>query len=132
MNRETLMGRLLWFREMRLREEVAQLKTRAAALAQIERTRDQACASAVAGSGVDLRDLGLIGEVRLDSTKSAQQAAVQLRVAGDRVDHAHKQADAVRGAHDELQREKRLSRDRAQEHDSDQFQSWKRGAAPRR
>lgn len=127
-----MMERLLWLREMRLREEVAQLKTRAAALSQIEQTRDLACAAAVMSSGTELRDLALIGEVRLDSSKGVRHAAAEVDRAGNRVDHAHKQADAVREAHAELQRVKRREHDRAIENDSDQFQSWKRGLTPRR
>jgi hypothetical protein len=132
MNRESLMKRLLRLREMCLREEVVQLKTRVAALSRIERTRDQARAAATLGSAAELRDLTLIGEVRLHSTNGARQAATQVNLASDRVDHAHHRAEAVRDAHAQLQRENQLSRDRAYESDSDQFQSWKRSARQRR
>ncbi|HLW72275.1 MAG TPA: hypothetical protein VKS22_16815 [Candidatus Binataceae bacterium] len=131
MNRETLMSRLLWLREMRLREELTELKTRAAALSMVEQVREQARTAAILGSAADLRDLGAIGQVRLDSTRTAGAEAARVRAAGERVDQAHRQSDAIRGAHNDLLREKRFEQERAQEHDADQFQSWKRRVSPR-
>jgi hypothetical protein len=132
MNRETLITRLLWLREMRLRAELTELKTRAAALSMVEQLREQAQAAAILGTAADLRDLGAIGQVRLEATKTATVEAARLRAAGERVDQARRHSDAMRGAHDELAQEKRLQYEQGQERDAEHFQNWKRRVSERR
>lgn len=134
MNREKLITRLLSLRETRLREEVAELKARNAALRQIERTRGDArdAAAVTIMSAADLRDLGLIGEVRAGSIKEANAAATIVREASDRVVSANQRARAMRSAKTAVIRARDGQHERAQEHDADQFQSWKRGNDPQR
>ncbi len=130
MNREQLVTRLLSISELRLRAEVAQLKGRAAELTLVERTRAEArdTAAETVESVVGLRDLGLIGEVRIASIKQAAAAAATVREASDRVVHAHQRTRSMRSARETLTRARLLAADRIQENDADQFQSWKRGA----
>jgi len=131
MNRESLIGRLLWLRELRLHKEVAQLKSRAAVLAGHEQTRDCALDAAAADeSAAELRDRGLVGEVRLQSSRAARDAAVQVTLASRQVAQARRLTDAMRAARADLEDAKRRSRERVQQNESEHFQNWKRSERP--
>ncbi len=131
MDRESLIGRLLWLRELRLHKEVAQLKARAAALADHEQTRERARDAAAADdSAAELRDRGLVGEVRLQSSRAAREATVQVTLAGRQVAQARRLTDAMRAARADLEEAKRESRARVQQNESEHFQNWKRSERP--
>ena len=133
-DREKLLTHLLSLREMRLREEVATLKVHAATLEDIDRALGAArdSASEAIASATDLRDLGLIGEVRSASLARAHTTKLQMREASERVTVAHQRAEAMRSAKAEVVQARELKQERSQDHDNEQFQAWKRGLEPRR
>ncbi len=133
-DREKLLTFLLSLREMRLRKEVATLKDHTTTLHAIQRAlgaaRDSASASIT--SATNLRDLGLIGEVRAVSLARAHTTRLRIRDASDRVTVARQHAAAMRSAKAELAQARELEQERSHDLDNEQFQAWKRGLQPRR
>jgi len=133
-DREKLLSHLLSLREMRLREEVATLKSHAATRERVQRGLDAARDSAAEtiASASALRDLGLIGEARAVSMARVNATTLKIREASDRVSAAQRRAEAIRTAKAQLTKARALAQDQSHEHDNEQFQAWKRSFEPRR
>jgi hypothetical protein len=134
MSKSDLVKRLLKIRTFTLRAEISALKSRVAALDDIERLRNEAqCAAAVAiDSGAALADLAALGEARLANRRRADVLKQQVVAASKKVSHAKQLHDSARDMHQEL-RAARLSR---QEHtldlEAESFFGWRASLEPRR
>jgi len=127
MKREDLLRNLVRMRELQLKKEAAELKSRTGALQKVEQTHEQArsAASASIECGNDLRDLGLIGEMRIGCTKLAAKIEDQVRTISRKVGHARKLAESAREARSELMRTKSAAQERSLENEAEHFFSWK-------
>lgn len=128
MDREDLLTHLVKMRELQLKKEAAELKSRAGALEKVERIHEQArsAASASIECGNDLRDLGVIGEMRLGCTKLAAKIEDQVRILSRKLGHARKLAESAREARAELKRTKSAARERSLENDAEHFRGWRK------
>lgn len=128
MTRENLVSQLVKIRELRLRNEVAALKERVETLRVIEETGGKA--RDAAGRAVDapseIRDLGALGDIRINSARRATEVSDQVRALGTQVTRARRLTDSAREAHREIGREKQDAIDRASDREAEQFLNWKR------
>lgn len=127
MTREELLGQLIRMRELQLKSQTAELKTRSGALARIEHALEQV--SSIAAESLEsvahIRDLGLLGEMRLGYKQLAATVQAQIRTLAVKVGHSRKLTDATREAAAEIRRAKMLARESSLEKDAEHFFSWK-------
>jgi hypothetical protein len=133
MTREELTAHLIRVRESKLRSEVTQLQTQTTLLKKIEQLQANASSAAVDSATVagQIRDLGLLGEIRLGCIKLAGEVASQVRVFSQRVTRAHKLTESARETHAALLREKQAAAELSFERESEHFFSWKRSSGRR-
>jgi hypothetical protein len=127
MTREELLGQLIRMRELQLKSETAELKSRSGALARIEHALEEVSSSAAESleSVIQIRDLGLLGEMRLGYKQLAATVQDQVRTLAAKVSHSRKLTDATREAAAELKRAKTLAKERSLENEAEHFFSWK-------
>ncbi|MBV8359826.1 MAG: hypothetical protein JO189_18095, partial [Deltaproteobacteria bacterium] len=99
MNREEMVARLTKLRDAQLREEVCDLKKKTNWRQQIEVTLAAASVAAREAAGCNLRDLGLLGEIRLGCIRLCKELSRQIRHHSERVMRAQKLAESARTAH---------------------------------
>ncbi len=129
MKRERLLVHLIRLRELHLKSQSAQLKTRAQHLREIRERHDDARAAAAnsledAGSLVDLADFG---QLRVRNAKLASQVETEVRALSEKVGHARKLTDSAREARDEIRRQRVAHGERSMETEAEHFFSWKKG-----
>jgi hypothetical protein len=128
MKREQLLTHLIRLRELHLKSQSAQLKTRAQHLHEIRERHAQARAGA-AGSLEDtmtLADLAHFGHLRIFNARLAQQLEIEVRALSEKVGHARKLTDSARDARDELRRARVNQSERSMETEAEHFFSWKK------
>ncbi len=128
MQRERLLTQLIRLRELHLKSQSAQLKTRAQELREV-RDRQEEARAAAAGSLDDahsLADLAHFGHVRIHSAKLADKVEIEVRALSEKVGHARKLTDSARDARDELRRERISATERSMETEAEHFFSWKK------
>ncbi len=128
MKRERLLTQLIRLRELHLKSQSAQLKTRAHELKEV-RDRQEEARAAAAGSLDDvqcLADLAHFGHVRIHTAKLADQVEIEVRALSEKVGHARKLTDSARDARDELRRKRLIASDRSMETEAEHFFSWKK------
>ena len=127
MNREGLLAHLVRLREMQLKQQAAQLRSRNGALTDIEATRLNA--RSAAGESIDggqhLRELGIFGEMRLGCSRLATAVQGEIKVLASKVGHARKLAETAREARARHKRELTEARERSLDQESEHFFSWK-------
>ena len=126
MNREQMAAQLIKLRKSRLRKAVGELKKTSNYLDLIEQTRVNATTVAREAIRLNLRDLGLFGEIRLSCTKLGNEAAQQILHHSESVMHAQKMTEHALAAHARIVCERRAAEEACRERDSEQFFSWKR------
>ena len=130
MKRERLLTHLVRLRELHLKSQSAQLKTRARHLSEVRLRREQA-RGAAANSLNDaggLADLAHFGQVRLREAKLATAVASEVASLSEKVGHARKLTDSARAAHAQIHRERNTERERAMESEAEHFFGWQSGA----
>ena len=134
MTREELLGQLIRMRELQLKSQTAELKSRNSVLANIEHALDEVQSVAVDSiNSIDhLRDLGTLGEMRLGYKRLAATVQDQVRTLAGKVVHSRKLTDAARDAAADLKRERDLARDRSLENEAEHFFSWKSESTSRK
>jgi hypothetical protein len=128
MKRERLLTQLIHLRELHLKNQAAQLKTRAQHLNEV-RTRHEEARAAAAKSLEDpgsLADLVHFGHARVHSAKLAAKVETEVRALSENVGHARRLADSARAAQAELRRRRLLERERSMETEAEHFFSWKK------
>jgi hypothetical protein len=128
MKRERLLTQLIRLRELHLKGQSAQLKTRAQELREV-RDRQEGARAAAAGSLNDphsLADLAHFGQVRIHSAKLADKVEIEVRALSEKVGHARKLTDSARDARDDLRRERISATERSMETEAEHFFSWKK------
>jgi hypothetical protein len=128
MKRERLLGQLIHLRELHLKNQSAQLKTRAQHLDDVRARHDEA-RTAAANSLDDpaaLADLVHFGHARVHSAKLAAKVETEVRALSEKVGHARKLADSACEARTELRRERMLELERSMEIEAEHFFSWKK------
>ena len=134
MTKHDLVKRLLKIRSFKLRNEISSLKSRVAALDDVERLRSEArCAAAEAiDSGAAIGDLGALGEARLTNGPLAAQLKRQVIAAGKKVDRAKRLHDSASDMNDELLAEKLTRQEHALEIEAENFIGWRASLETRR
>jgi len=134
MSKNDLVKRLLKIRTFTLRAEISALKSRVAALDDIERLRSEAqCAAAAAiDSGGALADLGALGEARLQNRRRADALHQQVLAASKKVHHAKQLHDSARDMHQELRAAKLSRQDNKFDLEAESFFGWRASLEPRR
>ena len=127
MTREELLGQLIRMRELQLKSQTAELKSRTGVLANIERALDQVQSVAVDSldSATHLRDLGTLGDMRLGYKRLAVTVQDQVRALADKVIHSRKLTDAARDAVADIKRTRDQEQERSLETEAEHFFSWK-------
>lgn len=130
MAREELLERLLRIRELRLKAEAAELKSRAHALSKVEAILERVRLAAAESIEVPrhLHELGPLGTLRLAYRRAADEIGKQVSELGRSVGRAKKLAEVARDACAEIERDKDAARERTAETESEQFFGWKKGA----
>ncbi|HUA35767.1 MAG TPA: hypothetical protein VMA09_19310 [Candidatus Binataceae bacterium] len=126
MTREELLGQLIRMRELQLKGQTAELKSRNGVLANIERALDQVQSAAVdsIGSVAHLRDLGALGDMRLGYKRLAATVQDQVRTLANKVIHSRKLTDAARDAVADIKRARDQEQERSLENEAEHFFSW--------
>jgi len=134
MKKHDLVKRLLKIRTFKLRGEIAGLKSRVAALDDVERLWSEArCAAAEAiDSGAALTDLGALGEARLANGRRAGALKQQVMAAGKKVNHAKQLHDSASDLNKQLCAEKLARQEHALELEAENFFGWRGPLEPRR
>lgn len=134
MTKHDLVKRLLKIRTFKLRSEIAGLKSRVAALDDVERLRGAArCAAAEAIDSVAaLTDLGALGDARLANGRLAGVLKQQVTAAGKKVNHAKQLHDSASDLNKELRAEKLTRQEHALELEAENFFGWRASLEPRR
>lgn len=128
MKRERLLTQLVRLRELHLKSQSAQLKTRAQQLSEV-RERHDAARDGAARSLEDARglaDLAHFGHLRVHNAKLAQKVETEVRALSEKVGHARKLTDSARDARDELRRRRVTQSERSMETEAEHFFSWKK------
>ncbi len=126
MTREELLGQLIRMRELQLKSQTAELKSRTGVLANIERALDQVQSVAFdsLNSVTHLRDLGTLGDMRLGYKRLAVTVQDQVRALADKVIHSRKLTDAARDAVADIKRTRDQEQERSLETEAEHFFSW--------
>jgi hypothetical protein len=134
MTREELIDQLIRVREMQLKNQTAELKSRNSVLTSIERALEQVESVAIdtISSVAHLRDLGALGDMRLGYKRLAATVQEQVRALANKVVHSRKLTDAAREAAADIKRAKDEARDRSLESEAEHFFSWKTDSARER
>src|SRR5579872_5460854 len=119
-------AQLMKLREDRLREEVANLQEKSNCRQLIEQTLTNATTVAEETIRLNLRDLGLFGEIRLSCFKLHQQLSHQILHHMNRVTRAKKLTDSARTVHQEVVAERLGAEESLRERDAEQFLAWQR------
>lgn len=128
MKRERLLTQLIRLRELHLKSQSAQLKTRAQQLKEVQERHDEA-RDAAAKSLEDARslaDLAHFGHARVRNAKLAKKVEIEVRALSEKVGHARKLADSAREARDEIRRGRITEGERSMETEAEHFFSWKK------
>jgi hypothetical protein len=127
MKRERLLSNLVKIRESQLRDELVELKARVGKLAAVSTLGDHARSAAcdTLAQPNNLTDLGVIGAMRLECIKLANEISRQLRGLSTRIGHSRKLADAAQEARDDLRCAVNAERERSQEIELEHFFAWK-------
>jgi len=128
MKRERLLTHLIRLRELHLKSQAAQLKTRAQQLKEVRERHDEARTAAAksledAGS---LADLAHFGQARVRNAKLAKKVETEVRALSEKVGHARKLTESAREARDEIRRRRTNQRERSMETEAEHFFSWKK------
>jgi len=128
MKREQLLSHLIRLRELDLKSQSAQLKTRAQHLREVRERHDQARAAAARSleNILTLADLAHFGNLRVRDARLASQVEIEVRALSEKVGHARKLTDSARDARDELRRERVSQSERSMETEAEHFFSWKK------
>jgi hypothetical protein len=134
MAQQDLIKRLLKIRTFKLRSEVSDLKSRVAALDDVERMRGLArnAAAAAIDSGAALTDLGALGEARLANGRLAGTLKKQVTDAGKKVTHAKQLHDSASDRNKELRAARLARHELALELEAENFFGWRTTLEPRR
>jgi hypothetical protein len=128
MKRERLLTQLIRLRELHLKSQAAQLKTRARQLREVRDRYDEA-RTAAAKSLEDaggLADLAHFGHARILNAQLANQVETEVRALSEKVGHARKLADSAREARDQMRRMRVNALERSLETEAEHFFSWKK------
>jgi hypothetical protein len=128
MKRERLLTQLIRLRELHLKSQSAQLKTRAQQLKEVRDRHDEARAAAAKSleDAKGLADLAHLGHARVRNAKLAKKVETEVRALSEKVGHARKLTDSARDARDELRRGRLNDRERSMETEAEHFFSWKK------
>lgn len=128
MKQDQMMAHLARLRELKLRNEVTELKGRNARLSQLDDVAAGARSSAseLAEHPHSLRDLGVLGQLRLNCVRRASELTEEIKTLRQRVYRAHHLAEAVKSARKEIARNRMNAGEQAEDHESDQFFNWRR------
>ncbi len=126
MRKRNWIERLIGLRERKLRSEIASLKSRVAALRDVERLRGKARSAACdAISSAALADLGPLGETRLSSGRQAGTLKQQVASAGEKVNHAKKLHESALEVDRDLRSRELDRRERGFELEAENFAGWR-------
>ena len=130
MKREKLLSHLIRLRELHLKNQAAQLKTRARQLREVRDRQEQArlAASKVLDDAAMLADLANFGHARLRDAKLAMKVEVEVRALSEKVGYARKLTESAREARAELRRARINENERSMETEAEHFFSWKKDA----
>jgi hypothetical protein len=125
MNRK-LLHDLIRLREVRLREQTAQLKQMSRGLTEIRNQHDQARDSAARSieTADSLAFLEVFGQSRIKYAKLAVKAEEQVRGMVEKVGTTRKLAESAREAGAELRRANAAEYERSVETEAEHFFSW--------
>jgi hypothetical protein len=128
MKRERLLTQLIRLRELHLKSQSAELKTRARELSDVRERHDAARAAAAQSleDGAGLADLAHFGHARVRNARLATEVETEVRALSEKVGHARKLAESARGARDHLQRERISASERSMETEAEHYFSWKK------
>jgi hypothetical protein len=121
-----MLAQLIKLREDRLHEEVTGLQAKSNCRRLIEQTLANATIEAQDTIGLNLRDLGLFGEIRLSCFRLSQELSQQILHHSNRVMRAKKLAELTRAAHREIVAERLAAEETLRERDAEQFLAWRR------
>jgi hypothetical protein len=130
MKREKLLNHLIHLRELHLKSQAAQLKTRARHLHEVRAREEQArlAAAKAPDDAAMLADLAHFGTTRLREAKLAMKVEIEVRALSEKVGHARKLTDSAREARAELRRARLNETERSMETEAEHFFSWKKDA----
>jgi hypothetical protein len=128
MKQDELMAHLVCLRELKLRNEIAELKSRNLRLTQIEDLAAAARSSAVKSAEATgtIHDLGVLGQLRLQCVRRAAELQKEIKTLRRRVYSAHSLTEAARSARKAIEQKKLRASEKEEEHESDQFFNWRR------
>ncbi|HTY53851.1 MAG TPA: hypothetical protein VMB26_01555 [Candidatus Binataceae bacterium] len=134
MTKHDLVKRLLKIRDFELRSEISDLKSRVAALDDVERQRSEARSAAAEAidSGAALTDLGALGEARLANRRLAGAIQLQVDAASKKVERARQLHDSVSDMHNELRAAKLARQEYVSDLEAESFFGWRTSLEPRR
>jgi hypothetical protein len=125
-NREEMLAQLTRLREDKLREEISGLQEKSNCRQLIEQTLAHATIGAEDSIGLNLRDLGMFGEIRLGCFRLSQELSRQILHRSNQVMRAKKLAESTRAAHREIVAERLAAEETLRERDAEQFLAWRR------
>jgi hypothetical protein len=121
-----MLAQLTKLREDRLREEISGLQEKSNRRQLVEETLANATIGAQDTIGLNLRDLGLFGEIRLGCFRSSQELSWQILHHRNRVMRAKKLAEVTEAAHRETVAKRLAAEEAFRERDAEQFLAWNR------
>jgi hypothetical protein len=129
--REKLLTQLIHLRELHLKNQAAQLKTRARHLREVRDRQEHArlAAATVLDDAATLADLANLGHARLRDAKLAMKVEIEVTALRQKVGHARKLTESAREAHAELRRARINESERSMETEAEHFFSWKKEVA---
>jgi hypothetical protein len=125
-SREEMLAQLTKLREDKLRQEISGLQEKSNCRQIIEQTLANATVGAQDTIGLNLRDLGMFGEVRLGCFRLSQELSRQILHRSNQVMRAKKLAESTRAAHREIVAERLATEETLRERDAEQFLAWRR------
>jgi len=128
MPREKLLSQLIHLRELHLKTQAAQLKSRARHLHEVRKRQEQArlAAAKALDDAAMLADLANFGTTRLREARLALKVEIEVRALSEKVGHARKLTESAREARAELRRIRINQSERSMETEAEHFFSWKK------
>lgn len=124
-----LLERLSSLRNLRLRQEVLALKSKASALARerVSAAVARAASLEALSSPGGLADLDALGDARLSSQRRAKDLKREVEAAAGKVDEAHRLRDVAEQQREQQAKFKRRSREQSFDLESATFLAWQSG-----
>jgi hypothetical protein len=121
-----MLAQLTKLREDKLRKEISGLQEKSNRHQLIEQTLANATIGAHDTLELNLRDLGLFGEIRLGCYRLGQELSGQILHHRNRVMRAKKLTELTRAAHRETVGERLAAEETLRERDTELFLAWHR------